>query len=129
MLHLPLPPLAVPADLPGCLACGTCCFSTLARYVPVSGDDHARLGDAAERLVHWEENRAYLRLEDGHCAALAIDPSAGPIPSARSTSKAPQTCRDLERGSPQCEGERDTKSDRPRALSSRQQRSASPRRA
>ena len=26
------------ANLPECLACGTCCFSTLERYVPVAGD-------------------------------------------------------------------------------------------
>ena len=64
-------------DVPECLACGTCCSSTLRRYVPVTGDDHARLGDAGTPLVTWEENRAYMRLEDGHCAALRLDEAAG----------------------------------------------------
>ena len=124
---IPLP-LAAPADLPGCLACGTCCFSTLPRYVPVSGDDHARLGEAAERLVHWEENRAYLRLEDGHCAALAIDPTRGDFVCTVYAQR-PQICRDLERGSPQCEGERDAKSDRPPRALLAAAALASPRRA
>ena len=105
----------MPSTLPECLACGTCCFSTLERYVPVSGNDHARLGEAAERLVVWVENRAYLRLEDGHCAALAID-----LASARFVctvyAQRPQVCRDLERGSPECAGEIATKGERPGAL-------------
>jgi Fe-S-cluster containining protein len=108
----------VHTDPPECLSCGTCCFSTLERYVPVSGDDHARLADAAEQLVVWVENRAYLRIEDGHCAALAVDAT-----SARFVctvyARRPQICRDLERGSPQCAGELEAKRDRPAALVTR----------
>ena len=97
---------------PACLACGTCCFSTLERYVPVSGDDHARLGDDAERLVHWVENRAYLRLEDGHCAALAIEAEGGRF-VCTVYGRRPKVCRDLERGSPECAGELEAKGGRP----------------
>ena len=100
------------ADLPECLSCGTCCFSTLERYVPVSGDDHARLGDAADDLVVWIENRAYLRIESGHCAALAIDRARG-LFVCTVYERRPQVCRDLERGSPQCEGELSAKRERP----------------
>jgi Fe-S-cluster containining protein len=99
-------------DTPECLACGTCCFSTLDRYVPVSGDDYARLGDAAETLVTWIGHRAYLRMEDGHCAALAIDASAGRFVCTVYEAR-PATCRELARGSPECAGERATKGERP----------------
>lgn len=102
-------------DLPPCLSCGTCCFSTLERYVPVSGDDHARLGDDADHLVVWLENRAYLRIEDGHCAALEVDRDRA-LFVCTIYDRRPQTCRDLERGSPQCAGELATKRGRPLAL-------------
>ena len=95
-----------------CTACGVCCFSTLERYVEVKGRDHARLGDAAERLVHFIGNRAYMRIVDGHCAALAVD-----VENRRYYctvyEERPETCRDLERGSPACKGERVTKGERP----------------
>jgi hypothetical protein len=104
------------AQVPDCLACGACCFSTLSRYAPVTGDDYARLGDAAARLVTWEENRAYMRIEDGHCAALAIDETSGRFVCTVYATR-PSICRDLARGSPQCAGERLAKADRPvRAL-------------
>ena len=93
-----------------CLACGACCFSTLATYVPVTGDDYARLGDDAERLVWWSENHAYLRLARDRCAALAID--AGRF-VCTIYERRPQVCRDLARGSAQCEGERSVKAERP----------------
>jgi Fe-S-cluster containining protein len=99
---------------PECLACGTCCFSNEERYLRVSGDDYARLGDDAERLVHFIGHRAYMRLEDGHCAALAIDREARAF-VCTVYDRRPETCRALERGSPECAGERATKGERPRA--------------
>ncbi|HEY2513877.1 MAG TPA: YkgJ family cysteine cluster protein [Polyangiaceae bacterium] len=99
--------------VPDCLACGTCCFSTLERYVPVTGDDYARLGEErAERLVHWIGNRAYLRLEDGHCAALVVDASSGRFVCSTYDTR-PAICRELERGSAACRGEIATKGERP----------------
>jgi Fe-S-cluster containining protein len=99
-------------DTPQCLACGACCFSRLDRYVPVDGDDHARLGDAAEELVTWIGNRAYMRMEDGHCAALRVDREARRFVCTVYEAR-PRTCRDLARGSPECAGERATKGERP----------------
>ena len=105
-----------------CLACGTCCFSTLERYVPVTGDDYTRLGEeAAERLVHWIGNRAYLRIEDGHCAALTIDPEGRRFVCSTYETR-PAICRELERGSPACRGEIATKGERPLLALGRAQR-------
>jgi Fe-S-cluster containining protein len=100
------------SETPECLACGACCFSTLSRYVPVTGDDYARLGDAATTLVTWDENRAYMRIADGRCAALRVDVEERRFVCTIYETR-PETCRTLERGSPQCEGERMTKGERP----------------
>jgi Fe-S-cluster containining protein len=96
-------------DVPECLSCGTCCFSTLERYVRVTGDDYERLGDRAESLTQFIGNRAYLRMEDGHCAALRVE--AGRFVCTAYDAR-PAVCRDLERGSPECLGEIATKRDR-----------------
>jgi uncharacterized protein len=84
-------------------------------YVRVTGADHARLGDAVNTLVQFDGNQAFMRMEDGHCAALSYD-----MPSKEwrcgTYETRPQTCRDLERGSSQCEAERDAKAARPHAL-------------
>jgi hypothetical protein len=76
----------------------------------VTGDDHERLGAAAEDLVHFVGNRAYMRFADGHCAALGVEPSGHFTCTVYE--RRPDTCRDLERGSPQCAGERFAKADR-----------------
>lgn len=91
----------------GCLACGACCFSLLPTYVRVSGDDWARLGDAAERVAHFIGHRAYMRMGEGHCAALAVrrTPAGEPEFFCTIYDRRPQVCRELERGSPQCQGE------------------------
>ena len=98
----------------GCLSCGACCFSQLDTYVPVRGDDHARLGDRASDLVWFDGNRAYLVMSDGRCAALVLD-VAGEKPRFVCSvyEDRPATCRELVRGSPACEGERAEKSSRP----------------
>ncbi len=104
-------------ELPACLACGACCFSQMPTYVRVTGDDYARLGAQAERLVWFDGNRAYMRMQGGHCAALRIVPSVQ-ARSARFVCTAydvrPAICRDLGRGSPACHGERAKKAERPR---------------
>ena len=98
--------------VPECLRCGTCCFSALETYVRVSGEDFARLGDAAGALVAWSGNRAYMRMRDGHCAALRVDASAGAF-VCTAYERRPRICRDLERGSPECQGEIAVKGERP----------------
>lgn len=100
------------SDVPECLSCGTCCFSNLETYVPVTGDDHARLGDAADALVVFHGTRAYMKMVDGHCAALRVDATAARFECTIYEAR-PSTCRDLERGSPACEGEIATKRERP----------------
>ncbi len=101
-----------------CITCGACCFSRLATYVRVDGDDYARLGDFAEDLVWFEGNRAYLVMIDGRCSALDIVMSEGRGPPrfvCRVYDARPRVCREVHRGSPACDGERAEKSDRPRA--------------
>jgi Fe-S-cluster containining protein len=97
---------------PECLCCGVCCFSLLQEYVRVTGDDHGRLGDRAEELVRFDGNRAYMRMVDGHCAALRVEPSRGRLVCSAYETR-PEVCRDLARGSGACLGEIATKLDRP----------------
>lgn len=106
--------IETPAD---CLHCGVCCFSTLDTFVRVEGADWARLGDDAERVAHFLGNRAFMRMRDGHCAALELrgapdgDGASGGVRGARTEyfctvyEKRPRICRELERGSPECMGE------------------------
>ena len=101
-----------------CLRCGVCCFSKLETYVRVTGDDWTRLGSAAEDVAHFIGHRAYMKMADDHCAALALRRTADGAPEFFCTvyERRPQVCRDLARGSPQCAGERDVKSERPAAV-------------
>ena len=95
-----------------CLECGACCFSRLETYVRVTGDDYARLGDRTDEFVRFESNRAYMRMVDGHCAALRIETTSGHLVCSAYATR-PQTCRDLARDSGACLGEIDSKSERP----------------
>lgn len=99
---------------PPCLSCAACCFSTLETYVRVSGDDYARLGDRAEALTHFIGNRCYMRMAQGHCAALTVA-RQGPL-ACTVYGERPEICRALERGSAACEGELALKSERPKTL-------------
>lgn len=98
-------------EAPECLRCGACCFSDNPTAVRVTGDDRARLGDAlAERYTDFIGHRCYMRLRDGHCAALEVRPD-GDFACAVYASR-PEVCRALERGSAACAGERWEKVDR-----------------
>jgi hypothetical protein len=79
--------------------------------VRVTGADWDRLGVEAERVAHFIGNRAYMRMNDGHCAALDVRVTADGTREFFCTvyEQRPQTCRDLNRGSPECEGELATK--------------------
>ncbi|HWZ88923.1 MAG TPA: YkgJ family cysteine cluster protein [Polyangiaceae bacterium] len=101
--------------LPPCLGCGTCCFSKLTTYAGVTGSDHARLGEHAEALTLFVGNRCYMKMHEGHCAALVIDVSCGRFVCSVYDSR-PSVCRELERGSPACHGELHEKGARPGAL-------------
>lgn len=94
---------------PACLNCGACCFSGADDYVPVTGDDWSRLGATAERWAVFGNNRAFMRMESGHCAALRLEPASLTQPVAKFVCSIyetrPQVCRDLSRGSGECHGE------------------------
>jgi Fe-S-cluster containining protein len=81
----------------------------------VTGEDWTRLGEAAELVAHIVGNRAYMRMADGRCAALDVRTGADGARECFCTvyERRPQICRDLARGSPQCEGEMALKGDRP----------------
>lgn len=100
------PDVPLPAD---CRRCGVCCFSESPTYVRVTGDDWTRLGAGADAVAHFLGNRAYMRMHDGHCAALEIRPAATNSGVAdffcTIYERRPQTCRDLGRGSAHCLGE------------------------
>lgn len=96
---------------PDCRRCGVCCFSASAEYVWVRGEDWSRLGAEAERLAHFIGHRAFMRMRDGHCTALEVrhDATGEADHCCTIYERRPQICRDLARGSPECEGERATK--------------------
>jgi uncharacterized protein len=100
-----------------CTRCGACCFSESPRHARVTGDDYERLADAAEGLVHFIGNQAFMRIEGSEgtrrCAALVVDPASGTF-MCRIYERRPAVCRELERGSGGCAGERDTKLGRTR---------------
>jgi hypothetical protein len=80
----------------------------------VTGDDYALLGDLdAESLVEWLGNEAFMKLARtrgvSHCAALDVRRDGY---FCKVYERRPQVCRDLERGSGACEGERHTKGPR-----------------
>jgi Fe-S-cluster containining protein len=97
---------------PECTACGVCCFSLLENYVRVTGDDHARLAEHADELVRFDGNRAYMRMIDGHCAALRIEKKSRRLVCSVYESR-PEVCRELARGSSACRGEIAEKHERP----------------
>ncbi len=93
--------------LADCRGCGVCCFSALEAYVRVTGADWDRLKEQAERWAHFIGHRAYMRMHEGHCAALELRPSpkGGVDFFCAIYEQRPQICRDLGRGSAECGGE------------------------
>jgi len=78
----------------------------------VTGDDHARLSDRADDLVAFDGNRAHMRMEEGHCAALRLDVATRSFVCSAYATR-PDACRDLARDSGACHGELSTKWERP----------------
>ena len=76
----------------------------------MTGDDYSRLGADSERWVTWQNNHAFMHMIDGHCVALKIEPGATGLKFVcQIYERRPQTCRDLARGSPQCDADWSTK--------------------
>ncbi len=92
-------------QLPACESCAACCFGNGDRYVPVTGDDHFRLGVRAAQWTRFIGNRCYMQMVDGHCVALRREPGSDRLLCSIYDDR-PQVCRDLERGSPACAAER-----------------------
>jgi len=90
------------ADL-DCGDCGACCTGESERYVPVRGDDHARMGRAAAEWTRFIGNRCYMRMDAGRCAALAVIDGRW---RCQIYEIRPETCRTLELGSDACDAER-----------------------
>ena len=107
--------LAQALPTPPCLGCGSCCFSRLETYVRVDGDDHLRLGGRAEELTLFVGNRCYMRMFEGHCAALVIDLNTRSFVCSAYENR-PEICRELLRCSPACAGEIHEKGERPGTL-------------
>jgi hypothetical protein len=87
--------------------CGACCFGQGERYVPISGDDHARLGVLAEQYTQFIGNRCYMRMRDGHCGALHIGADGRFVCEVYSARPTP--CRELARGGGACRVELEQK--------------------
>ncbi len=96
--------MTTPAD---CRQCGACCFSQAERYVVVTGDDWTQLGPDAERWAHFIGHRAYMKMTAGHCAALVVNTTADGRRDFLCSiyEQRPRICRDLARGSPQCDAD------------------------
>lgn len=107
-----LPSRSVSAD---CRTCGACCFSESERHARVTGDDYERLGEAAESLVVFLGNQAFMRLvgEPGSRRCIALELQDG-VFTCTIYERRPAVCRELERGSPACGGEIATKGPRAR---------------
>ena len=71
------------------------------------------------------QERRYLRLEDGHCAALRIDPITRRF-ACGIYDRRPDACRALESGSSACREQRDEKAERPLIAIDQLLRSATP---
>ena len=80
-------------------------------FVRVTGDDWTRLNDRADELAQFDGHRAFMRMRDGHCAALEVRATADGSQDFFCTiyERRPQICRDLARGSAECDGEREAK--------------------
>ena len=115
MLRLSDLTLAQAVLIPPCLGCGSCCFSKLETYVRVQGADHTRLNERAEELTLFIGNRCYMRMAEGHCAALVVDLDTRSFVCSAYENR-PEICRTLARGSPECAGEIHEKGERPAAL-------------
>jgi Fe-S-cluster containining protein len=82
-----------------CQACGACCYGG-EEYVSVTGLDLLRLSPRrAGRYVVTRRDRSFMKMVNGHCAALHA--RAGHY-SCRVYGERPQACQVVEVGSREC---------------------------
>lgn len=77
----------------------------------MTGADYARLGERAEELAVFDGHQAFMRMQQGHCAALVLDPESREFRCDAYLVR-PDVCRDLARLSPSCDAERMQKAER-----------------
>ena len=94
-----------------CIDCGRCCFSEAPDYVRVWGADWDRMDDEARSFTVFGDNRCFMRIEDGRCAALVVDAEHGTFKCAIYAMR-PEVCRSFERGSGTCRADYFAKGDR-----------------
>jgi len=95
-----------PFDPPECLDCGACCHADYV-HVWVSGSDHARLTpEERKRLTFFEGTTCFMRMTDGHCAALELVDAQW---KCSVYERRPFLCREFARGGSACRHESETK--------------------
>ena len=78
----------------------------------VFGVDWERMDERARGFTEFRENRCFMIIAEGRCAALAIDPIARTFMCSIYEQR-PDVCRSLERGSGGCRADLHAKSQRP----------------
>lgn len=82
-----------------CQVCGACCYGPT-RYVAVTETDLLGMGRATRaKMVVRHGERRYLKMVNGHCAALRATPD---YYSCRMYAERPAPCRSVEAGSREC---------------------------
>ncbi len=99
------------SNTPECTRCGVCCFSESDTYLTVAKVDYERLGSNGERLTHQVAGQRYMKMSEGHCAALVYHPKTKEFLCSVYQQR-PDVCHWLERGSGQCSIEREEKTER-----------------
>jgi hypothetical protein len=79
------------------------------------GFDHARLAERAHDLTLFIGNRCYMKMAQGHCAALVLDLGTRRFVCSVYETR-PTVCRELARDSGECSAEIHEKAERPPAL-------------
>jgi hypothetical protein len=97
-----------------CTCCGACCFSGGRGYLALFAVDLGRF-EARDRadLVDEVDGRPCMRMIEGRCAALRVDPAESRFVCAI-YGRRPDVCRSLVRGSGECFVHRSEKLERAR---------------
>lgn len=77
--------------------------------------DWDRMDTRAQSFTSRLDNRRFMRIDDGRCAALLVDVERGTF-ACGIYEKRPDVCRSLDRGTSICVDERRAKAGRPEAL-------------
>ncbi len=94
--------------IPECIECGACCFSPVAHYIRLWAVDLERMGPFREKFSEPVGGAVYLRMSEGHCAALMLDSKERTFKCAMYEVR-PDACRVFERGGGQCRSDRSEK--------------------